>query len=343
MRILFVCDRSGGHIFPALTLAEKIKQKFADKYEIYFFATSGFLKKKLEEEGFRTCARPFKSRNLILEISYRFLEALFIILWLRPRKIIGFGGRDSFFLIIFGCFFFRDVSIYEPNVTMGKANKILSLFARRIFCGFREFGSGKKYIKIGIPLRPNIKKIEKKEALASLAFDDKPTVLCFGGSQGSLFLNGVFTRFVDATKGDFQVIHLTGEQEYFKISQFYNKIDRKAFVKDFYYPMETLYSVADLVICRAGASSLAELAYYKLASILIPLPAAGGHQKQNAFYFKERGVCCVFLQDNFKFEEFSFCAAKLLFDAGLRQTLRNKFDNINLTVDFEKWTNLYQG
>ena len=334
MRILFVCDRSAGHIFPAIAMAERIKQK-KNGDKVYFFATSFSLKEHLIKEGFVVYGKCFSARNIIIEMVYRFFEALRLIFLVRPNRLIGFGGRDSFFLVLVGSFLFFDTSIYEPNVKSGKANAVLSFFVRRVLRGFGRDKPGKKYITVGIPLRPNIKKIDRKFALKVLGFDDKPVLFCFGGSQGSTFLNNAFTKLIDSLNSDYQIIHLTGEREYFKISQFYNKIDRKKFIKDFYYQMELLYSAADIVICRAGASTLGELSYYKLPSLLIPHPAAGGHQKANAMYFKQRQAACVFLQENFNFEQFRFVAAELLQDNNLRSRMKNNLNDIRIGIGFE--------
>lgn len=337
MRILFVCDRSAGHIFPAIAMAQKIKQQ-AKSDKVYFFATSFSLKEHLAKEGFVVYGKCFTARNIILEMAYRFFEALYLILVLKPHKLIGFGGRDSFFLVLLGSLLFLDTSIYEPNVSAGKANAVLSFFVHRVLCGFGG-KLRKKYITVGIPLRPNIKKINRPHALKLLGFDDKPVLFCFGGSQGSVFLNGIFTKLIDSLNDDYQIIHLTGKREYFKVSQFYNRIDKSKFVKDFYYQIELLYSAADIVICRAGASTLGEISYYKLPALLIPYPAAGGHQKANAMYFKRRSAAYVFLQENFDFEQFRHTAIDLLRDNNLRYRIKNNLNDIKIGIDFENFCN----
>lgn len=334
MRILFVCDRSAGHIFPAFAMAQKIRRQNRND-KVYFFATSLSLKGYLIKEGFTVYGKCFRSRNIAIEASYRFFEALYLIFRIRPHKLIGFGGRDSFFLLLLGSLFLLDTSIYEPNVKCGRANIVLSFFVRKVLCGFVPEESEKKYITVGIPLRPNIKKINKNDALNFLGFDDEPVIFCFGGSQGSAFLNDIFTKLIGSIRGNYQVIHLTGQREYFKISQFYNRINMKKFVKDFYYQMELLYSAADIVICRAGASTLGEISYYKLPALLIPHPAAGGHQRANAMYFKERQAAYVFLQQNFDFEQFRQTIENLLQDKNLRDRLKDNLNNIKIGIGFE--------
>lgn len=336
-RVLLVCERSGGHIFPAFALGKKIKETRAC-CQVYFFATSSFLKGYLEKEGFVVVGRSFPFRNLFFESFFRLGEAVYLLLKLRPKKVIGFGGRDSFFLVFFSFLLFRDTVIYEPNIKLGKTNRILSFFARKILRGFKKGVRGRRVKVMGIPLRENIKKIDKFKAKKILNFNDTPVILCMGGSQGSTFLNRTFLKLVKSLEGDFQIIHLTGGKEYFPILELYNKIERKKFVKDFYYSMEILYSAADLIISRAGASTLGEISYFGVPSILIPHPQAGGHQKENAFYFKEKRAAFVFCEDSFSFEKFKDTAENLLFKSELREKMKENTSNIRLGVSFEEFT-----
>ncbi|MEI8349705.1 MAG: UDP-N-acetylglucosamine--N-acetylmuramyl-(pentapeptide) pyrophosphoryl-undecaprenol N-acetylglucosamine transferase [Candidatus Omnitrophota bacterium] len=337
MRVLLACDRSGGHIFPALTLGKCLSQPPAQAMHISFFVTSDSLKAYVVKEAFAVYGKSFRSRNIFLELPYRAVEALYLIARLRPQVVIGFGGRDSFFLILFGSLFLLNTVIYEPNVTFGKANRILSLFVRNIWRGFEEGGQKPKEKTIGIPLRSNIRKISRKEALCALGFDDIPVILCFGGSQGSSFLNSIFMRLVSDLHGSYQIIHLTGEREYFEISKMYNTIEQKALVRSFYYEMELLYSAASVVIARSGASTIAEICYYALPSVLIPHPAAGGHQRQNAEYLTRQGAAFVMMQHDFSFHIFRDTVKKLLFNGDLQREIAAKLRTVRLGVPFEEF------
>ena len=338
MRILLATDRSAGHIFPALTLAKKIKEN----NKIYFFATSKLLKEYINKDEFVVLGKSFNFRSLLIEGIFRFFEAIYIILFKRPKKIIGFGGRDSFFLVLLGSIFGIDTFIYEPNVKMGKANKILSYFVKKIFLGFPN-DSIKKSIVVGIPLRENIKKIPKDEAKRILGFLDSPVIFFFGGSQGSVFINDLVMRFISKVDYECQIIHLTGKKEYFKFKEFYNKINKKVFFKDFFYNMEILYSASDLVISRSGANTLAEIFYYNTPAILIPHPLGSGHQKENAFYFYRKKASIVFLQESFSFDEFKEMVRRILFDKEFQESLKKNLKNLNLTVDIKNfYNNIYR-
>ncbi|MCM8819536.1 MAG: UDP-N-acetylglucosamine--N-acetylmuramyl-(pentapeptide) pyrophosphoryl-undecaprenol N-acetylglucosamine transferase [Candidatus Omnitrophica bacterium] len=334
MKVLLVCERSGGHIFPALTLAKKIKENTSDT--VYFFATSIFFKKIISAEGFKVYGKSFRQRNLILEGFYRFFEAIFLICKINPKRIIGFGGRDSFFLIIVGSFLLIDTAIYEPNKKFGKANKVLYFFAKKVYCGFPQ-PKNKKIITVGIPLRDNIVLVDKNIARAHLKLDERPVILCFGGSQGSSFINLIAIRLLNQLDFDFQLVHITGKREYFKICQLYNKINKKAVIFDFCPDMQLLYSAADIVICRAGASSVAEISFYQLPTIFIAHPAAGFHQKFNAEYFVKENAAFLFLQDKFDFEKFKATIKALLENKDLTDKIRSNLKKIKIAVDAEKF------
>ena len=230
-----------------------------------------------------------------------------------------------------------ETTIYEPNVKMGRANRLLASFVGKILRGFQGEDSKKSKV-IGIPLRKNIKKIDKIGARKILNFNDEPVVFCLGGSQGSAFLNNIFVEFVQNFKGRLQIIHLTGKDKYLEILPLYNTMKVKSFVKDFYYEVEVLYSAADLVVSRAGANTLGEISFYQLPAILLPHPKAGGHQKENALYLQDKGAAIVHLQDNFSPKGFNSSLSKLIQDESLRQSIRNNLSKIRLGISYEDFT-----
>ncbi|MBN3040614.1 MAG: glycosyltransferase [Candidatus Omnitrophica bacterium] len=340
MNIILAAERSAGHIFPALTIASamikdgKKGQSSQDK-NVFIFTTSSKLKKYVEEEGFTAIGRCFSKRNILIEGFWRFFESFYIIFKLRPGLVIGFGGRDSFFLVFISSLLFIKTFIYEPNVTFGRANKKLAWFVSGIWRGMVEDGLKKKEKSIGIPLRKGLLKLEKEQARKSLGFDERPVIFCFGGSQGSVFINDIFMRFVKNVSESIQIIHLTGPDQDFQISRFYNKISNNKFIRDFYYQIGTLYSAADLLLCRAGALTLGEISYFNLPSVLVPYPSSGGHQKENALFFKKHEAAIVIEQDGFDFESFAVTLNEVLYDRCKQQKLIDNLQKIRLGVSFE--------
>lgn len=331
-KILLVSERSAGHIYPALAVAEKIKTKNA-RNKVFIFVTSGFLKEKVKSKGYSTLGRVFSFRNILIEFFWRLPEAIYILFKVRPAWVIGFGGRDSFFLVLLSCFLVKKkkVFIYEPNRKMGRANKVLSWFVPVLLRGLPPEDRKKNHKRVGIIPGKDRLKISKKEAFKKLGFDQKPVVLCFGGSQGSSFINKNFMRYVSENKQDsYQIIHLTGARDFSEAALFYEKIENKKFIKDFYEDMSLFYSAADVVVCRAGAFSLADISFYGLPAILIPHPEAGGHQGINAAYLEEKGAAVVFSQRDFSFEDFNICLKKLIGDSNFYSKIKENLNKIKL-------------
>ena len=120
MRILLACDRSKGHSYPALVLARHIK-KYHQEYSVVFYGLKKRDRRVLEQEGFRCFGLDIGRRHIIIEGIWLFFESLALCLVIRPKKVVGFGGRNSFFALIVSSLFAR-VFLFEPNATFGKAN-----------------------------------------------------------------------------------------------------------------------------------------------------------------------------------------------------------------------------
>jgi len=338
MKVLLVCERSGGHIFPALVFADSFKKKYSKDCNITFFLTADFLKDNIAREGYGVVGKVFKRRFLVFELLYRFFEAIFLLIVLRPEKVIGFGGRDSIFLLLFARIFGAHTALYEPNVEFGKANAFLSLFVNNIYTGFDTPEKHNKKIRfVGIPLRSRLKPVTRQEALKIFGFFDKPVVLCFGGSQGSVFLNDLMLYLDGVIDKDCQFIHFTGRNDYKRIEEFYRNCGRRVFVRDFYTDMHYAYSAADIVICRSGASTVAEVSYFSLPAIFIPHPAASGHQKANASSLVRAGAAFLHLQNDFCRDKFVADLNRLLTDKKFSQEMRLHSALVPIGVEFEKF------
>jgi UDP-N-acetylglucosamine--N-acetylmuramyl-(pentapeptide) pyrophosphoryl-undecaprenol N-acetylglucosamine transferase len=335
--VLLVCERSAGHIFPALSVGAALKKGGIGQNDVTvcIYATAAALQKHISDEGFLVLGKCFSSRNIIVESLWRFFEAFYILLKTSPKLVVGFGGRDTLFLVIFSIIFGIKTAIYEPNVTYGKANKFLASFAGRVWRGLAGAEKSPKVEFIGVPLRKNIKKVPRQKARSALGFSQGPVVLCFGGSQGSSFINNFFKRYVENSKQPFAVIHITGEYEYFQIKEFYNKIGRESLVKPFHYNIEDFYNAADLVVSRAGAVTVSELIFYKLPAVIVPHPSAYGHQKENAGFLAACGGAFVCEQGDSFYSSFSRSLTKMIVDDDLRRQMSEALVKIKGGVVFE--------
>ncbi len=332
--ILFVCERSAGHIFPALALASQIRHRNSE-LPVVFFVTALSLRNVLEERGFRVFGKAFSKRIMVVEMIWRFFEAIYLLIRLKPSKVIGFGGRDSVFCVLFASLAGAETVIYDPNTHMGKANAFLSIFVKKILRGLPVAKQRKKQEVIGVPLRENIQYLDRKKAKEALGFDERPVLFCQGGSQGSSFLNDTFVELIQRLGNTVQFIHLTGPLEYEKVKRKYRyrKVDTPSYIKDFDYEIQNLYSAADLIISRSGASSLAEIAYFQIPSILIPHPQAGGHQKDNALYFKNHEAAEVMLQDDISIDNLEEMVRSILFNQERMEKMKKNLQSMSVGVD----------
>lgn len=222
-----------------------------------------------------------------------------------PDVVVGFGGWVSAPVLLAACL--RRYSIWpwdgrqararhircvlhEQNVVMGRANRWLAPWMDRVAISFPETrarAARSTAVTTGLPIRPTIGSSSRAEGAERFGLDpDRPTVLVLGGSQGARAINhlmiGAAGLLTSNERSVWQVLHLTGGADEDAVRQAYATHDVRARVLPFSTEMDAAYAQADLVIARAGASTIAELARCGIPAILIPYPHAGGHQRANA-------------------------------------------------------------
>ncbi len=307
MKILIACGGTGGHIFPGLSLYNSLKKRqnpkdillVLDKRAISSSVISGqypYVCLSLAPIRFKF---DLQSATIVLELIRGILETLRLVLRFRPDVVVGFGGYASFLPVFFASLFRKKTVIHEQNVSFGLANRILANFVDKIAISFPRTGnycSGKS-LKIfsdklkftGNPLRQDLVRIEKARARECLGLsEDKFTILVMGGSQGARNINTTFIKAVGLIKNkrDVQVIHLCGESDRRFLEIGYKDLEVKAGIFSFFNSMGYAYSAADIVVSRAGATTISEIAFFGLPAILIPYPYARGHQVENAYYLR---------------------------------------------------------
>jgi UDP-N-acetylglucosamine--N-acetylmuramyl-(pentapeptide) pyrophosphoryl-undecaprenol N-acetylglucosamine transferase len=309
MRILIACGGSGGHIFPAVALAEGLKAE--DKYvDILFAGSNAVLDKRIfEKERFRYVLlsankMPYKvslkTTAFFIKLFFDMLRCLYLLIEFRPNVVIGFGGYISG-PVVFSAYLLRIPTIvHEQNVVPGRANAALFKFAQKIAVSFEET---KLYIKAyadkavftGNPIRVSLLKDDKALNIKKMGLDSgKFTILVIGGSQGAHNLNKTFLKALSGLNRDMcsrlQIIHITGVTDYRWAEEAYKQLglDRRVF--SFIDRIEEAYSASDLVITRSGASAIFEVAYFGRPMILIPYPFAMSHQTENARFFSKNGA-----------------------------------------------------
>lgn len=216
----------------------------------------------------------------------------------RPDVVVGFGGYLSAVGIFAACFEKIPSVIHEQNVVPGRANRLLARTADAVAISFpdtRLFLPAEARVEwTGNPVRFSNDPLDRATACAELGLDSaRPVLLVMGGSQGSRCVNELSSQMWESVpsseRGRLQVLHLAGAQEAESVRETYQRLGVPAKVIPFLRDMRSAFSVAALVIARAGATGIAEMVSLAVPCVLIPYPHAGGHQRANALWMQEAG------------------------------------------------------
>jgi UDP-N-acetylglucosamine--N-acetylmuramyl-(pentapeptide) pyrophosphoryl-undecaprenol N-acetylglucosamine transferase len=303
MRVILAGGGTGGHLFPGLAVARELRRRDS-MTEILFVGTErGIEARVLPREGFRLETIPVKGlkgrgiRGLvdgIWGIPAGLLRSLRIIWKFRPDLVIGLGGYASGPLLLAAKFRRLRCAIMEQNLRPGFTNKFLARFVDRVFTSYRESGayfSGGKVLETGNPVR--------WRKLPAVKRGEKFVLLVFGGSAGAHHINlavvDAMNRLTDLA-GGLQVIHQTGQADFATVKAAYDSLPFEAEVLPFIEKMDEAYARADVVLCRAGATTVAELTAFGKAAILVPYPyAIYDHQRWNAQALQDQGAAEMIL------------------------------------------------
>ncbi|MFZ4673828.1 MAG: UDP-N-acetylglucosamine--N-acetylmuramyl-(pentapeptide) pyrophosphoryl-undecaprenol N-acetylglucosamine transferase [Chlamydiia bacterium] len=215
-------------------------------------------------------------------------QAFFVLQKKNPKIVICFGSFHSFPAAIMGLLLGKSIWVFEPNAQMGKVNRFFSFFAHKILCYDEKLTL--QYPHRGLLVAPPLK-IKDKD-VASRFFrlgSDRPILLIVGGSSGAKSINEWLLTHPEELK-KYALIHLIGPNyDKDRFTNFYQKIGVKAFVENFITNLDEAMLIADIAISRAGASTLKELNFYRVPTVIIPFEGAYQHQKENAQRFLEEG------------------------------------------------------
>jgi UDP-N-acetylglucosamine--N-acetylmuramyl-(pentapeptide) pyrophosphoryl-undecaprenol N-acetylglucosamine transferase len=302
---------TGGHIFPAIAIANELKTQFPG-VEVLFVGAEGRMEmEKVPQAGYRIKALPIAGfqRNSVLSnvsLPLKLIKSLVlaraIIKEFKPDVVIGVGGYASGPTLQMANFLGVPTFIQEQNSFPGKTNKLLAKKARRIFTaydGLECFFQKEKTILAGNPVRQNMVEIEGKQEQAYTHFDldqNKKTVLVVGGSLGAKTFNETMDAIItDLSKKDIQVIWQCGK---FYADNIFHKWEKQlpkgVWLNPFIFDMDYAYAAADLIVSRAGAISVSELCLVGKPVILVPSPhVAEDHQTKNAMALVEKDACLM--------------------------------------------------
>lgn len=322
-RVIFTCGGTAGHINPAIALAQLMYGRDPETAFLFVGAERGLEKELVPKAGydFRTVHissfhRSFRPREIrhnlvsVCNLLRAPREARAILRAFRPDAVIGTGGYASFPLVKAAAKAGIPTVVHESNMVPGLTTEMLEPFADRILVGFescrRHYRHPEKVIVTGTPVRGDFFDLTKEEAKRKLGVDDgRPLIVSFWGSLGASGMNRQMADFLalEAKKEPFHHIHGAGETGYPLLLALLGERgvdlrDHPALdVREYIYDMAAAMRAADLVICRAGASTISELTALGTPALMVPSPyVTNNHQEKNARALEEAGAAAVLLE-----------------------------------------------
>jgi UDP-N-acetylglucosamine--N-acetylmuramyl-(pentapeptide) pyrophosphoryl-undecaprenol N-acetylglucosamine transferase len=294
-KIIIAGGGTGGHLYPGLAIARAL-QKLDSQVEVHFVGTAGGLETKIiPKEKFplhliaggklNFSGNPLLKLKTLVKLPVGIFQSILLILKLRPTFVLGVGGYASGPFLLAAALMGKQTAIWEANVYPGLANRWLARFVKKCFLVFEESRKLLPHANaqvFGMPVRAEM---ENSDSNPILRADQQFHLLHYGGSQGSRAIGRALCEAIQ--KGgpwteSLKVVHQTGSLDHQDFLKRYQGFESIVEIHEFIYNMPDFYKWADLVVCRGGASTLNELAAFGLPAIIIPLPAADGHQEHNA-------------------------------------------------------------
>ncbi|QQY80538.1 UDP-N-acetylglucosamine-N-acetylmuramylpentapeptide N-acetylglucosamine transferase [Keratinibaculum paraultunense] len=349
MRYLITGGGTGGHIYPALAIANEIRKRHKNAKILYVGTEKGLESELVPREGyeFRTIRVKGMPRRINKE-AFIALKELFlglkdanrIIKEFNPDIVIGTGGYVCGPVVYKASKKKIPTIIHEQNAFPGITNKILSRYVDKVLVTFEEsikyFKYPEKVIVTGNPIRKSILEVDLNKAYRDLNVNPNvPFILSFGGSGGQKKLNDAMLYVIknNISKDHFQIFHVTGKRFY---EDFMNrlkeervKLNNNIRVFPYFYDMPKAINIADLVITSAGAITLAEISAVGIPSILIPKGyTAENHQEYNARVFEQNGASLVILEKDLTGDKLEKAIYTLIKDKKILENMRKNSKKI---------------
>lgn len=344
MRVLIVSGSSGGHIFPALALIDELKSRCQ---QILLVLPQRSKDNKIlvgfdNIEYIHTANLALSSsRKNILGFYYFLLsiwESFRIMIKFKPDVVVGFGSLNTVAMLFWAWLFRIKTVIHEQNVVVGKANRLLAKLADKVAISFRQTEKyldihEKKIIFTGNPVRKDLIRLDKGKALDYFKFKEgKFNLVITGGSQGSHKLNSVCLEALTycKNKDNLQIIHICGAKDLVWLKDQYRSLNLNCRVFDFFTRMQYAYSVADLVISRAGATTISELLRFTIPAILVPYPFAYAHQLENAKILEQCGAALIINDKDLEVEKLTLQLNQFLENPKVLIAMQNSYSKIQV-------------
>ena len=356
-RVIFTCGGTAGHVNPALALAGVIREQNPQAEFLFVGAERGLEKDLIPKAGypFRTVhissfhrsLRPREIRHNLISLynlSRAPREARAILKAFEPEVVIGTGGYASFPMVKAAAKAGIPTAVHESNMVPGLTTQMLEPFADRIMVGFeacrQHYRHPEKVIVTGTPVRGDFFRLTKAEAKRRLGIDDgRPLVVSFWGSLGASGMNRVMADFValEAAKEPFHHIHGVGSAGYPAMVETLREkgVDLAAHpaidLREYIYDMAPVMRAADLVVCRAGASTISELTALGVPALIVPSPyVTNNHQEKNARVLEEAGGASVLLEPECTGQRLFQAVCGILHDGGRRTSMEKAMASLGI-------------
>ncbi|HEY7409773.1 MAG TPA: undecaprenyldiphospho-muramoylpentapeptide beta-N-acetylglucosaminyltransferase [Vicinamibacteria bacterium] len=300
--LLVAAGGTGGHIFPGIAVADEVRRRDPSARIVFVGTPRGLEGRLVPRAGYELVMLPILPLNRVgarglakglLALPGALLKALALVRRRRPSAVLGVGGYAGGPLLLMAALLGVRTVILEPNARPGFTNRVLRPFVRHAACSYeaarRQFG--RKGVLTGNPVRGGF------ASLPARAHQPPYTLLVFGGSQGSRVLNEAMAAALPhlPPADTLRIVHQTGEAALDEVRAAYAAAGRDGdAVLPFLHDMEERFAGADLVACRSGATTCAELAVAGKASVLVPFArAADDHQRSNAVAMQEAGAAVM--------------------------------------------------
>ncbi len=338
-RILLVGGGTGGHIMPLLAVADEIQKLGAGNIRLDYIGPRNAFWPEFRSRGIQCHGVPaskmrryFSLANIFmpLEFTAGFIAALWELYFLMPDVVFSKGGPGALAVLFAARFYLIPIVIHESDTIPGLTNRISGSFAKRVIVAFAaagEYFNKKRVVLIGNPVRPELLGNVPSPAAAKSALGldtQQPVVFFIGGSQGAARINQFVVDDLPVLMKNFQIVHQAGAAN-LKDTEAMSRAALEAVPADErggyrlfgFMDLETMrnaYAAADIVVSRAGANSIAEIAVFGKPAILVPIPAdvAGEHQIVNANEYARTGAAIVMEETDLTPNVFIAEAAKLI-------------------------------
>lgn len=322
MKVMIAAGGTGGHIYPGIAVAKEIMRR-DESSEVLFVGTSrgletrivpdnGFQLSLINSAGLKSVGLSGQLKGLTI-LPRSFLEARRVIKDFRPDVVIGAGGYVSGPILLVASLMRIPTVVMESNALPGFTNRRLAIFVKKAALTFEEALPffGKKGVVTGNPVRKEFFDVPPRTP------GERPAILIFGGSQGARAINNAMIDALDHLRGwkdRIDVTHQTGEADFERVRQAYHNGGwETADVRPYISDMVDSFAATDLIICRAGATTCAELAAAGKAAIMVPLPtAADDHQRKNAEALERAGAAKMILQSDLNGEKLAAEISELI-------------------------------